>query len=189
MSAVVGGQAGGEHHSQIICGFNLRVNAKLITKSAANRTCKLVDIKFIPHYHLLPMTLLSRLPLVALLFALAVFTLTMILAVTAGTGLSKPFNLVLVVLLAATVVLMFLAQNPNNDNAALFFWFAAGVWGASAYLNFQSVGMGQLLVALLSAGSAFWIERESRAYSFAGPALFIGTGLALVIISNMLGQV
>ena len=125
----------------------------------------------------------SRLPLITLIAALGVFSLTLFLAVTSGTGLEQPINLVLVLLSALSIFLMFLAQNPNNENAALMLWFGAGVWGAAAYLNFQTLGVLQLVVALLCAGSAFWIERESRVFSFLGPALFIGTGLSLAILA------
>jgi hypothetical protein len=132
------------------------------------------------------MAFLSRFPQFALFAALAVFTLTLFLTVTSGTGLSQWLNPALVILLAATVFLMFLAQNPNNENAALMLWFGAGVWGAAAYLNFQMLGIFQLLVALFAALGAFWIERESRVYSFTGPALFIGTALSLVILATLL---
>jgi hypothetical protein len=132
------------------------------------------------------MSLLPRIPQFALLTALAVFTLTLFIAITSGTGISQPINLVLVILLAATVFMMFLAQNPNNENAAMMLWFGAGVWGAAAYLNYQMLGVLHLVPALLSAIGAFWIERESRMYSFLGPALFIGTALSLVIVANLL---
>jgi hypothetical protein len=134
------------------------------------------------------MSLLSRVPLIALVAGLVVFTLTLYLAISSGVGISQPLNLLLVLLLAASVGLIFLAQNPNNENAALMFWFGAGVWGAAAYLNFQMVGALQLVVALLAGVSAFWIERESRLFSFVGPALFIGTGLAVVIVANFLAR-
>ena len=132
------------------------------------------------------MSLLSRLPQLALFAALGVFTFTLFLTVTSGTGISQLINLVLVLLFAVCIVLMFLAQNPNNENAALMLWFGAGVWDAKTYLNFQMLGVLDLVVALLSAAAAFWIERESRVFSFAGPALFIGTGLSLVILSILL---
>ncbi len=134
------------------------------------------------------MSLLSRLPLVTLIAALAVFTLTLVLAITSGTGISQPFNLLLVLLLAVSVLGMFLALNPNNEYAAIFLWFGAGAWGAAAYLNFQLVGALQLVVAILAAASAFWIERESRNLSITGPAVFIGTGLVLVIVSMLVGN-
>ena len=102
--------------------------------------------------------------------------------------MSQPFNLVLIILLALTVGLMFLAQNPNNERAALFYWFAAGVWGAAAYVNFQFLGLFQLIVAILAGVSAFAIERESRVFSFTGPGLLIAVGLALVILANMLAR-
>lgn len=132
------------------------------------------------------MSLLSRLPQITLFAALAVFTFTLFLTVTSGSGLAQLINPVLILLFAVCIFLMFLAQNPNNENAALMLWFGAGVWGAGAYLNFQMLGVLDLVVALLSAGAAFWIERESRVFSFAGPALFIGTGLSLVILSVLL---
>lgn len=128
----------------------------------------------------------SRLPPIALAVAFVIFSLTLFLAVSSGVGVSQPFHLALIILMALAVGSMFLAQNPNNENAALMFWFSAGVWGAAAYLNFQMVGVLQLVTALLAAASAFWIERESRVYSFIGPALLIAVGLALVIVSNML---
>jgi len=134
------------------------------------------------------MSFLARLPQITLLGAFSIFSLTLYLTITSGAGISQLINLVIVLLLALTVMLMFLAQNPNNENAALIFWFGAGVWGAAAYLNFQTLGILQLVIALLSAASAFWIERESRVYSFIGPALLIGTGLSLVIISNLLAR-
>jgi hypothetical protein len=134
------------------------------------------------------MPLLARVPLVALLTALVIFSLTLFLAVSSGVGIAQPLNLVLVFLLAFSVALLFLAQNPNNENAALMCWFGAGVWGAAAYLNFQLLGVAHLLTALLCAVSAFWIERESRVFSFLGPALFIGTGLSLVILATFLAR-
>jgi hypothetical protein len=134
------------------------------------------------------MSLLSRLPLLALLAALAVFTLTLFFTITQGTGISQPINLVLVVLLALSVGLLFLAQNPNNERAAHFCWFAAGVWGAAAYLNFQLLGFFQLVVAVLAGVSAFAIERESRVFSFGGPALLIATALALVVLERVLAR-
>lgn len=129
------------------------------------------------------MFLLSRLPLITLLAAVAVYSFTLFLTVTSGVGVSAPINVILVLLLALAVILMFLAQNPNNESAALMFWFGAGVSGAAAYLNFQMLGVVHLVIALGAAVSAFLIERESRVFSFAGPALFIGTGLALVIVA------
>lgn len=132
------------------------------------------------------MSLLSRIPQFALLAGLVVFTFTLFLAITSGAGISQPINLVLVILLAGAVFLMFLAQNPNNENAAMMLWFGAGVWGAAAYLNYQLLGVFHLVPALLSAGGALWIERESRMYSFLGPALFVGTALSLVILANIL---
>jgi hypothetical protein len=134
------------------------------------------------------MSLLSRVPLVALLAALAVFTLSLFLAVTSGKAMAEPINLLLVLLLAMSVALLFLAQNPNNENAALMLWFGAGVWAAAAYLNFQLLGLADLFIAALSAIGAFWVERESRRYSFAGPALCIGIALLLVILSNFLAR-
>lgn len=134
------------------------------------------------------MSLLSRLPLVTLLAAAVIYSLTLFLTVTSGAGVSAPINLILILLLALTVVLMFLAQNPNNENAALMFWFSAGIWGAAAYQNFQMLGVLQLVIALGAALSAFGIERESRVYSFIGPALFIGTGLSLVILSVLVSR-
>jgi hypothetical protein len=134
------------------------------------------------------MSLLYRLPQITLWAALAVFTLLLVLMVTSGSGLAQPINLVLLLLLAVTIVLLFLAQNPNNENAALMLWFGAGVWGAAAYLNFQMLGLLALLVAALSAISAFWVERESRIFSFTGPALFIGVALSLVLIANLLAR-
>lgn len=134
------------------------------------------------------MSLLSRLPQITLFAALAIFTLTLYLVVASGAGISQPFNLLLILLMAFSVGLMFLAQNPNNENAALMFWFGAGVWGAAAYLNFQMVGILDLVVGLLAAGSALAIERESRLFSFLGPALFIGTGFSLVIASILLAR-
>jgi hypothetical protein len=134
------------------------------------------------------MALFYRLPQLTLLAALVVFTLLLVLMVTSGSGLAQPINLVLLVLLAVTIVLLFLAQNPNNENAALMLWFGAGVWSAAAYLNFQMLGLFALIVAALSAVSAFWVERESRTFSFTGPALFIGVALSLVIIANLLAR-
>ncbi len=120
------------------------------------------------------MSLLARLPLVTLVVALLVFTLVLVVLITSGAGLSQPINVILLLGLAVSIVFMFLAQNPNNENAALMFWFGAGVWGATAYLNFQMLGLLALVVGIGAALSAFWIERESRAFSFTGPALFIG---------------
>ncbi len=132
------------------------------------------------------MSLQNRIPQITLFIALAIFTFALYLTVTSGVGFTQLLNPIFILLLALAVGLMFLAQNPNNENAALMFWFGAGVWGAAAYLNFQMLGVLALLVAVLSAASAFLIERESRVFSFAGPALFIGSGLALVILANML---
>ncbi|MBI4674802.1 MAG: hypothetical protein HY741_24415 [Chloroflexi bacterium] len=134
------------------------------------------------------MSLLSRLPLVALLVAFVVFTLTLVLVVSSGVGMAQPFNLLLILLLAASVILMFLAQNPHNENAALMLWFGAGVWGAAAYLDFMALGLPALVVGVLATVSAFGVERESRAYSFIGPALLIGLSVALVIIANLLAR-
>lgn len=134
------------------------------------------------------MSLLSRLPLVTLFVALIVFSLMLVFVITSGAGIAQPFNLLLVLLLAVSVFLMFLAQNPNNENAALMFWFGAGVWGAMAYLDFVALGLPALAVALLAAISAFWIERESRAYSFIGPALMIGLAVSLVILAKLLAR-
>ncbi len=134
------------------------------------------------------MSFLSRLPLITLIVALAIFTLILYLTITSGAGIAQPINLVLVLLMALSIGLMFRAQNPNNESAALMLWFGAGVWGAAAYLNFQMLGILLLLVALLAAVSAFWIERESRIFSFTGPALFIATGLALVVLSFVLAR-
>lgn len=130
--------------------------------------------------------LLARTPQIALGFALLVFTINLFLAISAGTGISQPFNMILIALMALAVAFAFLAQNPNNENAALLFWFGAGVWGAAAFLNFQFLGLVDLVLAAMAAGSAFLIERESRLFSFSGPALFLGTGLSLVILSNIL---
>lgn len=127
-----------------------------------------------------------RLPLITLVAGVGVYSLLLALMITSGAGLAQPINVVLLLLLAATVVLMFFALNPNNANAALMLWFGAGVWGAAGYLNFQMLGLLALGVAVLCAVTAFWIERESRAFSFLGPALFIGVALSLVIIANML---
>lgn len=132
------------------------------------------------------MSLLSRFPQITLLIGLVVFTLSLFLTITSGSGISQPINLVIIILQSLSVLLMFLAQNPNNENAAYMFWFGAGVWGAASYLNFQSLGIFHLAVGLLCAVSAYLIERESRLYSFLGPALFIGTGLSLVILSAIL---
>lgn len=132
------------------------------------------------------MSLLSRLPQLALFAALVIFTFTLFLVITSGVGISQPITLVFILLMALSVGLMFLAQNPNNENAALMLWFGAGVWGAAAYQNFQLLGLFQLGVGLLAAASAFWIERTSRVYSFTGPALFIGTGISLVILATLL---
>ncbi|HZQ08077.1 MAG TPA: hypothetical protein VFD70_15950 [Anaerolineae bacterium] len=134
------------------------------------------------------MSLLSRLPLFALLAALAAFTLTLFLVITSGAGVSNILNLLMVLLLALSVGLMFLALNPNNEQAALMLWFGAGVWSAAAYLNFQFLGLLDLVVGAASALSAFFVERESRTFSFAGPALFIGTGLLLVVLSIILSR-
>ena len=132
------------------------------------------------------MSLQNRIPQITLLVALAIFTFALYLTITSGVGFTQLLNPIFILLLALSVGFMFLAQNPNNENAAMMYWFGAGVWGAAAYLNFQMLGVLALLVAGLSAASAFLIERESRVFSFAGPALFIGTGLALVILANML---
>ncbi len=129
---------------------------------------------------------LARVPQLALLLALVVFSLTLFLVITSGEGLTQPLNPLLLFACALSVAFLFLAQNPNNENAALLCWVGAGVWGAAAYLNFQMLGLPQLVVALLCAASAFLIERESRVFSFTGPALFIGVGLSLVIIANLL---
>jgi hypothetical protein len=126
----------------------------------------------------------ARLPLLTLFASVAVFTLTLILAITSGTGISQPFNLVLILLMALSTGLMFLALNPNNERAALMLWYGAGVWGATAYLNLQGIGLLELLVAVMAAVSAFLIERESRSFSFAGPALFVGVGLLLVVLAR-----
>ena len=134
------------------------------------------------------MSLLARLPLVTLVVALLVFTLVLVVLITSGAGLSQPINVILLLGLAVSIVFMFLAQNPNNENAALMFWFGAGVWGATAYLNFQMLGVLALVVGFGAALSAFWIERESRAFSFTGPALFIGLALSLVIVANLLAR-
>lgn len=134
------------------------------------------------------MSLVSRLPLLALVLALVVFSFSLFLVVTSGVGLSQPINLVFVLLMALSVALMFMAQNPDNENAAVMLWFGAGVWGAAAYLNFQMLGLPQLTVGLAAAASAFWIERTSRLFSFVGPALFIGTGLSLVILAAILAR-
>ena len=134
------------------------------------------------------MSLQNRIPQITLLVALAIFTFALYLTITSGVGFTQLLNPIFILLLALSVGFMFLAQNPNNENAAMMYWFGAGVWGAAAYLNFQMLGVLALLVAGLSAASAFLIERESRVFSFAGPALFIGTGLALVILANMLAQ-
>jgi hypothetical protein len=133
------------------------------------------------------MTIFARLPLAALVAGLGVFTLLLFLLITSGAGLA-PVNLMLFAALALGILFLFLAQNPNNENAALMLWYNAGAWGAAAYLNFQMLGVLALLVALLAAGAAFWVERESRAFSFTGPALFIGVALSLVILANMLAQ-
>jgi hypothetical protein len=134
------------------------------------------------------MNILSRLPLAALVAALGVFTLLLFLMITSGAALAQPVNLVWLIALAAGILFLFLAQNPNNENAALMLWYNAGAWGAAAYLNFEMIGLLALVVALLSAGGAFWVERESRAFSFTGPALFIGIALSLIILANMLAQ-
>ncbi len=134
------------------------------------------------------MSLLSRVPRITLFLALAIFSFALYLTITSGVGFAQLLNPLVILLFAFSVGAMFLAQNPNNENAALMYWFSAGVWGAAAYLNFQTLGVFALLVAALSAASAFLIERESRVFSFAGPALFIGVGLALVIVANMLAR-
>lgn len=134
------------------------------------------------------MTIFSRLPLAALIVAFGVFTLYLFLMISSGAGLAQLVNPILLLALAAGIIFMFLAQNPNNENAALMLWYNAGAWGAAAYLNFQMLGLLALIVALLSAAGAFWVERESRAFSFAGPALFIGVALSLVILANMLAR-
>lgn len=131
------------------------------------------------------MSLLSRVPQISLFAALAAFTLTLFLAITSGAGFSQPVNVLFILALALSIALLFLAQNPNNENAAVMCWFGAGVWGAAAYLNFQMLGLLHLVVALACAASAFLIERESRAFSFLGPVLFIGTGVSLVILANI----
>lgn len=134
------------------------------------------------------MTILSRLPQIALLAALVTFTVSLYLTITSGVGVAQPTNLLFVLTLALSVGLMFLAQNPNNERAALMFWVGAGIWGAAAYANFQMLGLFALIVAALAAVSAFLIERESRIYSFSGPALFIGIAFSLVILSNLLAR-
>lgn len=132
------------------------------------------------------MSLLSRLPQITLIVALVTFTVSLYLTITSGVGLSQPTNLLFILALALSVLSMFLAQNPNNERAALFFWASAGVWGAAAYSNFQMLGLFALIVAVGAGVSAFLIERESRIYSFVGPALFIGIAFSLVILSNLL---
>lgn len=147
-----------------------------------------VDSAFFSRYHRSRMNIPSRLPLAALVAALGVFTLLLFLMITSGAALGQPVNLVLLIALAAGILFLFLAQNPNNENAALMLWFNAGAWGAAAYLNFEMIGLLALVVALLSAAGAFWVERESRAFSFTGPALFIGVALSLVILANMMAK-
>lgn len=134
------------------------------------------------------MSILSRLPQITLLVALAAFTVSLYLTITSGVGLSQPINLLFILGFALSIGLMFLAQNPNNERAALMFWVSAGVWGAAAYANFQMLGIFVLVVALLAAVSAFLIERESRVFSFTGPALFIGIAFSLVILTNILAR-
>ena len=134
------------------------------------------------------MSPLSRLPQITLLIALVAFTVSLYLTITSGVGLSQPINLLFILALALSVGFMFLAQNPNNERAALLFWVSAGVWGAAAYANFQMLGIFALVVALLAAVSAFLIERESRVFSFTGPALFIGIAFSLVILTNILAR-
>ena len=151
-------------------------------------TLQFVDSVFVSRYHLFTMTIFARLPLAALLSALGVFTLLLFVMISSGAGLAVWVNPLLLLALAAGILFLFLAQNPNNENAALMLWYNAGAWGAAAYLNFQMLGLLALAVAFLSAAGAFWIERESRAFSFAGPALFIGVALSLVILANMLAR-
>ena len=134
------------------------------------------------------MTILSRLPQITLLAALVTFTVSLYLTITSGIGVAQPTNLLFILTLALSIGFMFLAQNPNNERAALLFWVSAGVWGATAYANFQMLGLFALIVAFLAAVSAFLIERESRIYSFSGPALFIGIAFSLVILSNLLAR-
>lgn len=132
------------------------------------------------------MSLLARLPQLTLLVALPVFTLSLYLTITSGAGLAQPVNIVFIVLLALSIAGLFLAQDPNNERAAFLLWFSAGVWGAAAYLNFQMLGLAQLLVAVGAALSAFYVERESRAFSFAGPALFVGTEVLVSALGTIL---
>lgn len=132
------------------------------------------------------MPLLSRLPGLALGAALVVFTLSLFVGITSGEGVAQPLNLILIVLLALTIGLFFLVQNPNNDQAALMLWFGAGVWSAAAYLNFQLLGLLDLVVAGLAIAGAFVVERERRAFSFAGPAIFLATSSAIVVISRVM---
>lgn len=160
--------------------------ASFVNESSSGRN--FVDSYPKCRYHPAVMPLLSRAPQMTLFAGFFVFSFTLVLSVTSGVGIAQPINLVFIVLLALSVLGMFLAQNPNNENAALMMWFAAGVWGAAAYLNFQTMGLFHLIVALLAAGSAFLIERESRVFSFTGPALLIGTGLALAILSVLLAR-
>lgn len=151
-----------------------------------NALARFVDSAFISRYHRGRMNLLDRLPLAALVVALLVFTLLLFLLITSGVGLAQPVNAVFLLALVAGILFLFLAQNPNNENAALLLWYNAGAWGAAAFLNFQMLGLPALVVAALAAGGAFWIERASRAFSFIGPALFIGVALSLVILARML---
>jgi hypothetical protein len=134
------------------------------------------------------LALLSRLPLITLGLGLVVFTFTLVLSVTSGLGFSQPTTLLFIVPLAFSILLMFMAQNPNNERAALMYWFTAGVWGAASYLNFQLLGLFYLVVAVLAAFSAFLIERESRTFSFIGPGLFLGVGLLLVVLATFLAR-
>lgn len=124
-------------------------------------------------------------PRIALVAALTVFTVTLFLAVISETSSARWFNLLFILLLAVSTGLAFVAQKPNVERAALFFWFGAGVWGAAAFHNFQLLGLWQLLVAALCAASGLLIEREQRAYSLWGPALFIGTGVGLALLASM----
>lgn len=133
------------------------------------------------------MPLLSRLPGLALGVALLVFTLSLFIAITSGAGLAQPLNLILIVLLALTIALFFFVQNPNNEQAALMLWFGAGAWSAAAYLNFQLLGLLDLVVAGLAIVGAFVVERERRAFSFAGPAIFLATTIAIVVVARYMG--
>ncbi len=65
-------------------------------------------------------------------------------------------------------------------------WLGAGLWGGLSYISPSGVGLVYLIVAALTAFSAFQQERESRRFEFVGPLAFIVAMGGVIIVHGLM---